>query len=67
MSSTSPQHSSVDPDFGWKPSNRPQSTVARNFMSELDDLFRLDGGIDTLDKTVHQKCVSVALPKACVC
>lgn len=44
-----------DPDHGWKSSNRPQSTVAQNFMSELDDLFRLDGGIDTLDKTVHQK------------
>jgi hypothetical protein len=27
-------------------------------MSELDDLFRLDSGIDNLEKTVHQKCVS---------
>ncbi|KAF2446755.1 hypothetical protein P171DRAFT_482836 [Karstenula rhodostoma CBS 690.94] len=44
-----------DPDAGWKPSNRPQSTIARNFMSELDDLFRLDDGIDLLEKTVHQK------------
>lgn len=50
--SQSPQH---DPDYGWKPNKRPQSTVARNFMSELDDLFRLDGGIDDLDKNVHQK------------
>jgi hypothetical protein len=24
-------------------------------MSELDDLFKLDGGLDLLDKTVHQK------------
>jgi multidrug resistance efflux pump len=40
---------------GWKPSNRPQSTVAKNFMSELDSLFKLDGDLDTLDKNVHQK------------
>lgn len=43
------------PDYGWKPKNRPQSTVARNFMTELDSLFKLDGDIDTLDKNVHQK------------
>ncbi|KAF2675960.1 hypothetical protein K458DRAFT_425124 [Lentithecium fluviatile CBS 122367] len=49
-----------DPDYGWKPNNRPQSTVARNFMSELDDLFRLDGGIDVLDKNVHQKKQAVS-------
>jgi len=24
-------------------------------MSELDDLFKLDGGLDLLDKNVHQK------------
>ncbi|KAF2639386.1 hypothetical protein P280DRAFT_403231 [Massarina eburnea CBS 473.64] len=44
-----------DPDQGWKPNNRPQSTVARNFMSELDDLFRLDDNINDLDKTVAAK------------
>jgi hypothetical protein len=33
----------------------PCSTVALNFMSELDDLFKMDGGLDMLDKTVHQK------------
>ncbi|KAF2130809.1 hypothetical protein P153DRAFT_275543, partial [Dothidotthia symphoricarpi CBS 119687] len=44
-----------DPDYNWKPKNRPQSTIALNFMSELDDLFRLDGSLDTLDKTVHEK------------
>lgn len=44
-----------DPDFGWKPSGRPQSTIAQNFMSELDDLFKIDGGLDLLDKNVHQK------------
>ncbi|KAF1978226.1 hypothetical protein BU23DRAFT_550287 [Bimuria novae-zelandiae CBS 107.79] len=55
--SASPQVAVEDPDVGWQPSSRPrpQSTVALNFMSELDDLFRLDGGIDLLDKTVHQK------------
>lgn len=44
-----------DPDHGWKPKNRPQSTIAIQFMSELDNLFKLDGDLDTLDKTVHQK------------
>jgi hypothetical protein len=44
-----------NPDYGWKPNNRPQSTVAQNFMSELDDLFKIDGGLDDLDKNVHQK------------
>ncbi|KAF2115617.1 hypothetical protein BDV96DRAFT_612320 [Lophiotrema nucula] len=44
-----------DPDRGWKPNGRPQSTMARNFLSELDDLFKIDGDLDTLDKTVHQK------------
>lgn len=49
-----------DPDHGWKPKNRPQSTVALNFMSELDNLFKLDGDLDTLDKTVHQKKQAVS-------
>ncbi|KAL6153062.1 hypothetical protein ACJQWK_11585 [Exserohilum turcicum] len=45
-----------DPDHGWKPNNRPQSTVARNFMTELNSLFNLDdGGVETLDRTVHEK------------
>ncbi|KAF1358970.1 hypothetical protein EJ07DRAFT_179112 [Lizonia empirigonia] len=44
-----------DPDHGWKPNNRPQSTLARNFMDELDTLFKLDGSLDVLDKTVHDK------------
>ncbi|PVH91374.1 hypothetical protein DM02DRAFT_636158 [Periconia macrospinosa] len=58
MTSSAPaqsQYTVDDPDHGWKPNNRPQSTLAQNFMSELDDLFRLDGGIDMLDKNVHQK------------
>ncbi|KAJ4402217.1 hypothetical protein N0V91_007425 [Didymella pomorum] len=49
------QTSVQDPDAGWKPNNRPQSTVARNFMTELDALFNLDSSLDTLDKTVHEK------------
>ena len=39
-----------------QPLTRYCRTVARNFMSELDDLFKLDGDLDTLDRTVHQKC-----------
>ncbi|KAF3046806.1 hypothetical protein E8E11_004337 [Didymella keratinophila] len=54
-------HTSVqDPDAGWKPNNRPQSTVARNFMTELDALFNLDSSLDTLDKTVHEKKQAVS-------
>jgi hypothetical protein len=53
-----------DPDHewkqGWKPNNRPQSTVALNFMTELDSLFKLDGDLDTLDKNVHQKKQAVS-------
>ncbi|KAH7090635.1 hypothetical protein FB567DRAFT_296580 [Paraphoma chrysanthemicola] len=45
---------------GWKPNNRPQSTVARNFMTELDSLFKLDGDLDDLDKNVHQKKQAVS-------
>jgi hypothetical protein len=29
-------------------------------MTELDSLFKLDGDLDTLDKTVHQKYDVVA-------
>lgn len=31
-------------------------------MTELDDLFRLDGGIDVLDRNVHQKYPTLLLP-----
>ncbi|KAF2256863.1 hypothetical protein BU26DRAFT_513621 [Trematosphaeria pertusa] len=58
--STPSKFNTEDADHGWKPNNRPHSTVARNFMSELDDLFRLDGGIDVLDKNVHQKKQAVS-------
>lgn len=49
-----------DPDHGWKPNKRPQSTIARNFMTELDSLFKLDGGIEDLDRTVHEKKAAVS-------
>ncbi|KAG9185658.1 sulfate adenylyltransferase (ADP) / ATP adenylyltransferase [Alternaria panax] len=57
MTSSYPAQSATmeDPGQGWKPNNRPQSTVARNFMSELDSLFNLDGGLEVLDKTVLEK------------
>ncbi|KAE8853725.1 hypothetical protein HRS9122_00717 [Pyrenophora teres f. teres] len=57
MTSSYPAQSTPidDPDHGWKPNNRPQSTVARNFMSELDCLFNLDEGLEMLDKTVLEK------------
>ncbi|KAH7398878.1 hypothetical protein DE146DRAFT_510534 [Phaeosphaeria sp. MPI-PUGE-AT-0046c] len=45
---------------GWKPNNRPQSTVAKNFMTELDSLFKLDGDLDSLDKTLHEKKQAVS-------
>lgn len=44
-----------DLDREWKPNGRPQSTIARNFMSELDDLFKIDGGLDEVHATVHEK------------
>jgi hypothetical protein len=28
-------------------------------MSELDSLFKLDGSLDVLDKTVHEKFVAI--------
>ncbi|KAF2263200.1 hypothetical protein CC78DRAFT_604711 [Lojkania enalia] len=51
-----------DPDRGWKPTGRPQSTLARNFSDELEDLFKLDGGLDLLDmdRNIHQKKQAVS-------
>lgn len=31
-------------------------------MSELDNLFKLDGDLDTLDKNVHEKCAALSTP-----
>ena len=50
-----------DPDAGWTPNKRPQSTLARNFSAALDDLFRLDGGLDDLSKNVHQRKQTVTI------
>lgn len=36
--------------------------MARNFMSELDSLFKLDGDLDSLDKNLHEKYASVPAP-----
>jgi len=47
-------------DRHWKPSGRPQSTIARNFSVDLDNLFKIDGDLDTLDRTVHQKKQAVS-------
>jgi len=49
-----------NPDRDWKPSGRPQSTVARNFSIDLDNLFKIDGGLDNLDRTVFQKKQAVS-------
>lgn len=49
------QTSVQDPDAGWKANNRPQSTVALNFMDELNALFNLDENLEILDKTVTEK------------
>jgi len=49
-----------NPDRDWKPSGRPQSTIARNFSADLDNLFNIDGGLDTLDRTVLQKKQAVS-------
>eukprot|EP00914_Ancora_sagittata_P028045 GHVO01055058.1.p1 GENE.GHVO01055058.1~~GHVO01055058.1.p1 ORF type:complete len:140 (-),score=17.77 GHVO01055058.1:146-565(-) len=41
---------------GWKPTtNRPSSTLALNFMTELDSLFKLDGDMDSLDRNLLEK------------
>ncbi|KAF2834626.1 hypothetical protein M501DRAFT_1020606 [Patellaria atrata CBS 101060] len=54
----------ADADLGWKPNGRPQSTIARNFSAALDDLFQLDGGLDSLSKNVHKKKQSVSIQKS---
>jgi len=44
----------------WRPNNRPQSTVARNFSAALDELFRIDGGIEDVNTNVDKKTHAVA-------
>ncbi|KAF2281451.1 uncharacterized protein EI97DRAFT_367451 [Westerdykella ornata] len=50
-----------DPDRDWKPNGRPQSTIAQNFMAELDNLFKMDGDLDSLDRNVHKKKREVSM------
>ncbi|KAL4893095.1 hypothetical protein BDV59DRAFT_178453 [Aspergillus ambiguus] len=44
-----------DADQGWKPSGRPQSTMAQAFSSALDSAFALDSEVDNLSQTIDQK------------
>ncbi|KAF9893716.1 hypothetical protein FE257_009885 [Aspergillus nanangensis] len=44
-----------DADQGWKPSGRPQSTMAQAFSSALDSAFSLDSDVDHLSQTIDQK------------
>ncbi|KIN01703.1 hypothetical protein OIDMADRAFT_196162, partial [Oidiodendron maius Zn] len=46
-------------DREWKPSNRPQSTMARSFSLALDDLFKIDNSIADLDAAVSEKKMKV--------
>ncbi|KAF2090298.1 hypothetical protein K490DRAFT_54690 [Saccharata proteae CBS 121410] len=43
------------PDRDWKPKNRPQSTIAREFSAALDDIFNLSGKFDNVEKEVQSK------------
>ncbi|OCT48395.1 hypothetical protein CLCR_04386 [Cladophialophora carrionii] len=43
-----------NPDAGFQPNARPQSTIALDFSAALDDLFKLNG-IDALEESVEQK------------
>ncbi|KAI9839446.1 MAG: hypothetical protein M1819_002071 [Sarea resinae] len=42
-----------DPE--WKPSGRPQSTLARSFSAALHDAFMIDTSIDTMSAAVEEK------------
>ncbi|OAP55289.1 hypothetical protein AYL99_10262 [Fonsecaea erecta] len=44
----------TNPDAGWQPKGRPQSTIALDFSAALDDLFKLKG-IGALEESVVQK------------
>lgn len=43
-----------NPDAGFQPNRRPQSTIALDFSAALDGLFKLNG-IDALEESVEQK------------
>jgi len=44
-----------DMDREWKPSGRPQSTMARSFSLALNDLFKIDNSLADLDAAVSEK------------
>ncbi|KIW62647.1 hypothetical protein PV04_10804 [Phialophora macrospora] len=46
--------SEQNPDAGFQPNGRPQSTIALDFSAALDDLFKLNG-IGALEESVEQK------------
>ncbi|OAX83683.1 hypothetical protein ACJ72_01948 [Emergomyces africanus] len=39
----------------WKPTGRPQSTMARSLAAALDNAFMLDSEVDSLTQSVHYK------------
>ncbi|EEH11541.1 hypothetical protein HCBG_00996 [Histoplasma capsulatum G186AR] len=39
----------------WKPTGRPQSTMARSLAAALDNAFMLDNEVDSLTQSVHYK------------
>ncbi|KAH8687566.1 hypothetical protein BGZ60DRAFT_522215 [Tricladium varicosporioides] len=47
-------------DRDWKPSNRPQSTMAKSFSLALNDLFKIDNSIADLDAAVSEKKKAVS-------
>ncbi|RDL40127.1 Uncharacterized protein BP5553_00106 [Venustampulla echinocandica] len=47
-------------DREWKPSNRPQSTMARSFSLALNDLFMIDNSVADLDAVVSEKKKAVS-------
>ncbi|KAI9675482.1 MAG: hypothetical protein M1829_003286 [Trizodia sp. TS-e1964] len=42
-------------DREWKPSRRPQSTMALSFSAALNDIFMIDNSLDHLSQSVAQK------------
>ncbi|KAF2143191.1 uncharacterized protein K452DRAFT_296974 [Aplosporella prunicola CBS 121167] len=60
---TNPSNPS-SPDRDWKPKNRPQSQIARNFSDALDDIFNLTGKFDEVEKEVEQKHTKLTTKEA---
>lgn len=44
-----------DMDSIWRPNGRPQSLLAQSFSDDLDDLFQINSGIDSLSQSVDEK------------